>query len=266
MSEIIQAIILGIVQGLTEFLPISSSGHLIVLPRLFDWRDFGLSFDVALHLGTLFAILIYFRKEWIRLVKAFFQSLVRPKQDDFYQKLSHFLLLGSVPAILVGFFLENKVETLLRSPLIVALTLMVFAIFLYLADTFGKKRKEIGAITIWQVFLIGVAQAISIVPGVSRSGVTITAGLIFGLSRQEAARFSFLLSAPIIFGAGLFEALSLEASGIDFCFLAGIIASMLVGIGAIWFLLRYVMQRSYNLFVVYRIILGVLILILFFNR
>ncbi|OGE81835.1 MAG: hypothetical protein A2826_02590 [Candidatus Doudnabacteria bacterium RIFCSPHIGHO2_01_FULL_43_23] len=256
---IFQAIVLGIVQGFTEFLPISSSAHLYLVPYIFGWNYQGLGFDVALHWGTLLSILIIFLKDYIRYVREilpFPQSL--PSQGDGDKLMAWYLVLGSIPAALAGFFFQSQAETVFRNPWITVVTLSAFGILLWVADrrlltsNSSLERGVEQKMTWKKVLFIGFAQALAIVPGVSRSGATITAGLFSKLSRQEATRFAFLLSGPIVFGAGLVSIPNLDS--FDMSLLAGFIASATSGFIAIKFLLRYVGSQNFNLFVWYRIL------------
>lgn len=210
--ELIEATVLALIQGLTEFLPISSSAHLILVPRLFGWEDQGLAFDVAVHFGTLLAVLWFFHDEVWAVLKAWFASLMGSEHDLNDARLGWAILVASIPALLVGFFFEEAIETRLRSPLIIAAATAVFGVLLWLADLHKKEVSDEHRIGLGIAFLIGLAQALALIPGTSRSGITITAGLALGLSRTAAARFSFLLSVPVIAGAALFETIELVGS------------------------------------------------------
>ncbi len=287
--DFIQSIILGIVQGLSEFLPISSSGHLVILPWIFNWKDQGLAFDVALHWGTLLAVLAYFRKEWKEMFKAVLSSchckqseakrskakqsrcfnekvrdcfVVSPRNDVFYnRRLFFFILLASIPGAFFGWLFQRQAENIFRSPLLIVFTLLGIAFFLWWFDKKGKKEKFLKNLNWRAALFIGFSQALAIVPGVSRSGITITAALALGFERKAAAKFSFLLAAPIIFGAGLVKIPSLINNNINFSvLLIGILISSIAGFLAIKYLLRYLETRSYNIFVYYRIILALAIL------
>jgi undecaprenyl-diphosphatase len=252
-----QAIVYGIVQGLGEFLPISSSGHLVLLPWLLGWSDSGLSFDVALHIGTLISLLAYFGRDFAVLARAALASIVERRiGNDPKRRLALNIALASVPAAVAGLLLEEAVETRLRSPALVATALILLGLALYLADRLRPLGKDVTELTTWETLLIGIAQACALVPGVSRSGATITAGRALGASRDAAARFSFLLSAPIIFGAGLFKLDDMVRTGVDLPFLVAVATSALVGYVAIRYLLVYVRTRTYGVFVWYRIALG----------
>lgn len=263
-----QAVVLGVVQGLTEFLPISSSAHLILVPRLMGWRDFGLSFDVALHLGTLAALLIYFAPDWARLARGF-----RPGAGDITlaeRRLAWCIALGCVPAAVAGVLLEKTAETLFRNPLVIVGPMIGVALLMGAADRFFKHVRQIEGVRWQDALWIGCAQALALVPGVSRSGATLTAGLALGFRREDAARFSFLLSAPITAGAALFKLRDLASAGLPphdrLLFAAGILASAVVGYLCIAFLLAYLRRGSLLVFVLYRLILGVVLLAVFWPR
>jgi undecaprenyl-diphosphatase len=260
---IIEAFILGMVQGLGEFLPISSSAHLILVPWVFKWPDPGLGFDVALHCGTLLAVVVYFWRDMGLLIHGFWGSLnpaTRDFQNKVYQKLAWLLIVASIPGAVIGKLLEEKAESVFRNPLLIAATLTLFGIVLWLADRCGKKAKGLEKAGWLDAILIGLSQALAIIPGVSRSGSTIAAGLGLGLKREDAARFSFLMSIPIIFGAGLVKIRHFGA-GVSHGELAvGCLAAAVFGFLSIRFLLRYVTGHDYNIFVWYRIALSVLVL------
>ena len=241
--EIIQAAILGVVQGLTEFLPISSSAHLYLVPFFFGWDYQGLQFDVALHWGTLLAVVWIFWRDYLEILKS--------------PKMIGYLVLGSVPAGLAGFLLRDQIETVFRNPIVTVFTLSGFALLLWLADKKSKQNQNLTNLNSKKSFLIGVAQALSLVPGVSRSGVTTMAGLFANLSRQQAVRFAFLLSGPVIFGAGLVALKDLQE--INSALIAGFIAAAISGFAAIKFLLNYVSKNNFNVFVWYRIVLAAVI-------
>lgn len=263
--NIIHAIVLGLVQGLGEFLPISSSAHLVLVPWLFKWPDPGLAFDVALHWGTLAAVVTYFWKDLWLLAQGFWRSLFKASRDlrgDGQQRMAWLLVIASVPGALAGKLLEEQAEHAFRSPLLIAATLGGFGLILLAADYFGRKRKQLEEINWWQALLIGCSQALAIIPGVSRSGSTIAAGLALGFQRADAARFSFLLSVPIIFGAGLVNLPDLAAGGDPAALAAGFLTSALSGFLAIRYLFRYLARHDFRIFVWYRLALAVVILIL----
>ncbi|MGZ3590924.1 MAG: undecaprenyl-diphosphate phosphatase [Thermodesulfobacteriota bacterium] len=255
---ILQAVILGLAQGLGEFLPISSSAHLVLIPWFFGWTDPGLTFDVAVHLGTLVAVVIYFWKDWWRLIIKGFSD-VRSVEG----RLFWYLVAASIPGAIGGYLLEKKAETVFRSPTLIAIMLILMGVFLYWVDRRSTKKIEMNHITFGTSLLIGISQVLAIVPGVSRSGITMTTGMFMGLTRAGAARFSFLLSTPIIFGAAMVKLPGLisNSSGITTNFLIGTAVSCVAGIASIGFLLRYVQTKTFLPFVWYRFILGALVIV-----
>lgn len=255
--SIAQAVIFGMVQGFGEFLPISSSAHLVLLPWLFNLTDPGLTFDIALHIGTLVAVVAYFWRDWVKLIV---KGLSDSKSLE--GRLFWYLAAATVPGAVAGFLLEKKAATIFRSPVLIACMMIVFGMVLYWADRKGDKRIETNGLTLGTGMMIGLSQALAIIPGVSRSGVTISMGLLMGLTREAAARFSFLLSTPIILGAALVKLphILLNPSMITTGFMAGTLVSCLAGLASIGFLLRYVQTRDYLPFVWYRLILGIFVL------
>jgi undecaprenyl-diphosphatase len=271
LLELLEAIILGVVQGLTEFLPVSSSGHLL-LGQYFlglDQDRFGLPFDVALHLGTLLAVVAYFWRDLLRMARAFLRSLVpggRNLSGDPDQRLAYLIVASTVPAALIGFFLEGFFENAVRSPWVVVFNLVLVGVLFIVAEAAGSQRRPAEKLGFLGAIGIGVAQAAALVPGVSRSGATITLGLFLGLRREEAARFSFLMSVPIIAGAGslqLAEAISAGMGGRDaLLFAAGFVSSAVVGYLAIRFFLRFVAHHSLRAFAYYRFALAAVVVAL----
>ncbi|HAG07000.1 MAG: Undecaprenyl-diphosphatase [Clostridia bacterium 62_21] len=253
--EILHAVLLGLVQGLGEFLPISSSAHLVLVPWLFGWRDPGLAFDVALHVGTLFAVVAYFWRDWLVLLHHGLTARGTREAVLFW-----YLVAATVPGALAGWLLEDYAETVFRTPLLVGTMLIVLGVVLYLADHLGRRLRQLGDITLGQALLIGVAQAFAIIPGVSRSGATITAARLLGIEREAATRFSFLLSTPIIFGAGVMQLKDITLADLNLPFVVGVAVSAATGFLAIGFLLRYVTTRNFNIFVWYRLALGLSVL------
>lgn len=257
----LHAAILGVVQGLTEVLPISSSAHLILIPRFLHWPESGLTFDVALHLGTLLALCLYFWRDIIELCLNFFSALAGKGLHSPASRLPFCIIAGTIPAAIAGKTLEEPIERIFRSsPMIIASVLILFALILAFADTTGAKRWRMDRITLKAALLIGLAQSLALVPGVSRSGITITAALLIGFNRESAARFSFLLSLPIVAGAGLLKLGHLAQDGIPqgeaLPMLIGIATSALFGYLSVAFLLRLVQRASLYPFVWYRLLAG----------
>jgi undecaprenyl-diphosphatase len=261
----VEAVVLGLVQGLGEFLPISSSGHLIAVPWILGWKEHGLAFDVALHLGTLVAVVAAFWRDWARLLGAGLSAVrTRKPCGDPHARLLWLLAAASVPGAVAGLVLEKAAETTFRSPVLVACTLAALGVLLLLADRHAAKGEgRADTVSVRDALLIGCAQALAIVPGVSRSGATITMALFLGMRREEAARFSFLLAMPITVGAALHAVPKLLRTTTDFSpLILGLVAAALSGFVAIRLLLSLVRTRTYLPFVVYRLALAVLILVL----
>ena len=267
-----QAFILGVVQGATELLPISSSGHLILVPWAAGWHylenhpDFNKTFDVALHLGTLVAVVLYFWRDVVRLVRAWFRSLARRRISTDEERVAWYVAVATVPAAIAGAAGEDFIEKKLGNPWQIAILLALFAVILWLADRVAARRsaEDIG----WKGAVgVGLAQCLALMPGVSRSGVTITAGRFLRLDRDEAARFSFLLLIPIVFGASVLKGVKDIAFGKGLPpgsagpFVIGMLAAAVVGLVAIWALLGYVRRHTYSLFVVYRLALAAAIVV-----
>lgn len=252
-----EAVILGIVQGLGEFLPVSSSAHLVLVPWLMGWPYAGLTFDVALHLGTLLAVVCYFWRDWLVLLA---DGLRRAPTVE--GRLFWYVVVATVPGALFGYFLEEQAETVFREPLLIGSMLMIMGVVLYLVDSRAPKTRKLGQMGLGDSILIGVSQALAIIPGISRAGITMTAGRFLGLQREAAARFSFLLSAPIIFGAGLVQLSKITPSQINAPFLTGVLVSAVVGFLSIGFLLRYLTRHSFVIFVWYRLLLGAAVIII----
>jgi undecaprenyl-diphosphatase len=276
---IYQAIVLAIVQGLTEFLPVSSTAHLWLIPWLLKWKDPGLTFDVALHAGTLVAVLAYFWRYWVEMVvlgfglggRATAQSPGRTShsaREDLRQNpgLLWYMAVATIPGALAGWRFERAAEEQLRSPLIVGVALIVVGLLMGAGDWFGKRERDLGHVGFLDSFLVGVAQAFAVIPGVSRSGITMTAGLFRKMKRETAARFSFLLSTPIIAGAAMKKGMEIRHEGLPqnmhLPFLCGMVVSALVGYLVIAVLIRYLERRTFKVFVIYRLVLGVLVLLL----
>jgi undecaprenyl-diphosphatase len=271
MPDLLKAAILGIVQGLTEFLPVSSTGHLVLLEEGLDVSQdkFGLTFDAAIHLGTLLAILVYFWTTVVRLLKGWLGSIRARRWDcDADARLAWLIVIGTVPAALIGFFFENTVESKLRDPAWVATMLILFSGALVLAEVWGKKRLQASQLGAPGALLVGLAQAVALIPGVSRSGITMSAGMLAKLDRQQAAVFAFLLSGPIVAGAGfkkVYDILKKAHEGLlgreDLLFfVVGFVLAAITGYFTIRFFLAYLQRHSLYPFVVYRVALGVIVL------
>ena len=266
--DILNSIILGITQGITEFLPISSSGHLIIIRDLLGIQVYyGLAFDAILQLATTLAVLVYFWKDILGYIKTFFKILSKKKKELVSRKektLLYAIIVGTIPAVILGFFLEETMNTLFRDVKLVAITLIVGAIIMYLAERSAKQNKPLSTS---KGFTIGLYQALALIPGMSRSGMTISGGLRMGLSREEATRFSFLLAFPILFGAGIKKLFDLAGTEIlsivSGDLMIASITAFIVGMLAIHILVRFLRTHTMNVFVIYRIALAVLLLILF---
>jgi undecaprenyl-diphosphatase len=267
---IFEAIILGILQGLTEFLPISSSGHLILVEWATGWTSElmnNLTFDVALHVGTLVAVLWYFWSDWMRFGKASI-NVLRGSAPDYDARLVWYIMLATIPAGVIGMRYEHVVETLFRNPLLVAAALVAGSIVMWLTERYSKQEHRLASMTFHHAFFIGIAQALALVPGISRSGITISAGLAGGYKREDAARFSFLLSTPVIAGAAVLKLkhISLHSHEAAVGFVLGTLCSAIVGYLSIGFLIRYLERYSMNLFVWYRLVLAALVVLLWAVR
>lgn len=270
MDQIVQAIVLGIVQGLTEFLPVSSSGHLIVIPALLGWDDpfiDSLAFSVMLHVATLIALLLYFRADWRRLIPAGLAAIRdRSFRGEPDRKLAWLLAASTVPAVIVGVLFNDVIENAFREPRLVAVTLVIGAAILWLADRLGSRARQIDGLTFPIAVGIGAAQALALIPGISRSGISISAGLFAGLDREAAARFAFLMATPITAGAGLWEFRKIVTgeAGVDLPLVplaAGMLAGLLAGLLAIAVTLRFLRTHGVGVFVAYRVALAALVLV-----
>jgi undecaprenyl-diphosphatase len=262
----LQIVILAIVQGLTEFLPISSSAHLVLLPRFLNWPEHGLVFDVAVHFGSLIAVVYYFRHEVRRMTCAWIQSLVGGKTDQ-DSMLAWWVIIGTLPTVAVGFLFEDSIEGLLRAPWIVAVASIFFGLLLWLADRGVRRGRDEYTLTLRDVVIIGCSQVLALIPGTSRSGITITLALFLGLSRKAAARFSFLLAMPVIFASGVLQSVRMftEASPVGWGDLAlGIVLSAISAGLCIHYFLRLIDRIGMLPFVLYRVLLGGLILLLLY--
>lgn len=278
--DLSHVIFLGLIQGLGEFLPISSSGHLIVAPWLFNFPDPGLSFDVALHFGTLIALVLYFWRDFINIISSSLspsppgrgwlrsanggEKTGEGETINYSSNLLWLLVIATVPGAIFGFLLESKAETIFRNPLLIAGTLSIVGLLLYLADIYARHIRNINDIKIKDAAIIGLSQAFAIIPGVSRAGSTITTGLFLGLDRVSAARFSFLLSAPIIFGATILKLKYIFSAGL--LEIVAILTAALSGYFAISWMLKFISRVSYKVFFWYRLSLALIILIFWFMR
>ena len=257
-----EIIILAIIQGLTEFLPISSSAHLILPAEVLGWKSQGLAFDVAVHVGSLLAVMIYFRQDIWRLSLAWFsQGFSKNQSTD--SKLAWWVIIGTIPAGLFGFLMKDWIELNARTALVIAITTIVFGLLLWYADVKAKQHKTTKDLSLKDTVIIGLAQAMAVIPGTSRSGATMTAGLLLGLSRESAARFSFLLSIPIILAAGLFATLDLigDESAVDWSELFyGAAFSFVAAYFCIYLFLSWIAKIGMLPFVIYRLLLGAVLL------
>ena len=266
--DTLHAIYLALLQGLTEFLPISSSGHLILAPNVFGWDDQGLAFDVAVHVGTLIAVVSYFRRQLLQMSKDWLVS-VKQRQLVGESRLAWAVLWGTIPAGLAGLLFNDIVELHLRTPTIIALTTILFGALLWWSDVAGKRQRDEHSLHWHDVLFVGIAQAIALIPGTSRSGITMTAGLMLGLTREAAARFSFLLSVPVIFLAGGYQSYKLIKSDVAVEWLplmVGVVASAITAYLCIHFFLKLLERVGMLPFVLYRFFLGaVLFYFIFFQ-
>lgn len=263
--EIYQAIILGVIQGLTELLPVSSSAHLFIIPWMFNWSEIPESFDVALHFGTLLAIGLFFFKDWISLLKGGYK-LVFKKEKNFEGNMLIYLIIATIPAVIGALLFKELIDTYLKTPLIVAICLMIMGVILYFVDKKCKSKTTYEELSLKQTVLIGASQILAFIPGVSRSGITMTVGRILGVTREATAKYSFMLSAPIVLGATIFdlkdfiEFLTVANTTGIIAFVLGILMSFIVGIIVIKFLLEYLKKGSFKIFSIYRILFGLLII------
>ena len=261
----IESIILGIVQGLTEFLPISSSAHLLIVSQLFGWEDPGAAFTAVTQIGTELAVIVYFRSDIFRIISMWSRSLIHPElRGDLDARMGWYVIIGSIPIAVIGFLFARQIETSARNLWLVGIMLIVFGILLGVADRFGRKVKTAKQLNMRDGLIFGFGQAMALIPGVSRSGATITTGLVLGYDRVTATRYAFLLAIPAVLGSGLYEARKIgDESHVPWgpTILATIVA-FFVGIAVIAWLLRWVTTRTYTPFVIYRVVVGSLLLIL----
>jgi len=265
--SVFQALVLGLIQGLSEFLPVSSSAHLTLAPWLFGWPDPGLAFDVALHVGTLVAVLAFFQAQWIALIAAAWNIVVRRRVETEEERRVIFLIVATIPGAIAGLALEKYAESTFRDPKLIAIVLIVMGIVLWAVDRVAPQERPLAAMRWTDALMIGLAQMFAIVPGVSRSGSTITAGRALRLTREGAAVFSFLMSMPIIAAASILKVPHvLKSEGLSLPLVVGVLASAISGWLAITVLLRFVVRRSYGVFAVYRIVVGVIVLLIAYSR
>ncbi len=267
------AVVLAVVQGLTEFLPVSSTAHLVLFPWLLGWPDGGIPFDVALHLGTLIAIFLYFLRTWIELTLngfgVHYPATATAETVATNRRLFWFLVVGTIPGALVGYKFEHLIEDSLRKPVPIGLAMIVIGVLMWVADRSKNLNRTIGQLTLLDSLLVGTGQALALIPGVSRSGITISVGLFRKFTREAAARFSFLLATPLIAGAAvkaLPELIHMRRAGeLDLSMstiLISIVVSGIVGYAVIALFLRYLQTRTLNIFVAYRIVFGIVVLLL----
>jgi undecaprenyl-diphosphatase len=275
MDTIVQALVMGVVQGLTEFLPVSSSGHLIIVPYLLGWNDTfitSLAFSVMLHMGTLLALLVYFRRDWVRLVPAGLATIRdRSFHDDEDRRLAWLLVAATIPAAIIGFLLNDVIESSFRSVGLVAVTLVLGGLILLVADRFGARSRTIEDVTFPIAVGIGTAQALALIPGISRSGISISAARMVGMDRESAARFAFLMATPITAGAGIFEIRKLLTgeAGVQVetvPLVVGLIAAAISGLAAIHFMLSFLRRQTLDVFVWYRFLVAGIVLIFWLRR
>jgi undecaprenyl-diphosphatase len=263
---VFQAIVLGVIQGLSEFLPISSSAHLALTPWLFGWPQPGLAFDVALHVGTLIALVWFFWQEWVKLARAFFSIVRKRRIETESERLFAFVTVATIPGGAAGYFLEEYADTVFRTPAINGAMLIIMGVILWLVDRSASQAKGMKDMGWTGAIGVGLAQMFAIIPGVSRSGSTITAGRALGFSREAAAVFSFLLSLPIISAAVIFKGSEAIEGGITVPLIAGIIAAAASGWLAISVLLKFIARNSYGVFAAYRLVVGAIVLAVAYYR
>ncbi len=265
MEDLLKAVVLGLIQGLTEFLPISSSAHLRIYPELFGWGDPGAAFTAVIQIGTELAVLIYFRQDIWRIASTWVRSIFRPEYRGHRDaRMGWFIIVGSLPIVVLGVLLKDVIERDFRSLWLIATTLVVFGVLLGVADRTGGTDKDVKDITLRDAALMGVAQACALVPGVSRSGATLSMGRFLGYDRESATRYAFLLAIPAVVGAGVFELKEIPNGHNDYGWgptITATVVSFVVGYAAIAWLLRYVATKSYTPFVLYRVALGVAVFV-----
>jgi undecaprenyl-diphosphatase len=261
----IEALILGVVQGLTEFLPVSSSAHILIVSQLFGWEDPGAAFTAVTQIGTELAVLLYFRKDLVRIISTWAHSLVSPSlRRNLDARMGWYIIIGTIPVVILGVLFADQIETGARNLWLVAFTLIIFGLVLGFADRVGRKQKSLASLNAGQGIMFGLGQALALIPGVSRSGATISTGLLLGYTREAAARYSFLLAIPAVLGSGFYEARKIGSdANVSWgpTIMATVIA-FIIGFAVIAWLLRWVSTRSFTPFVIYRVGLGLLVMIL----
>lgn len=261
--DVIHAIIIGLVQGLTEFLPISSSGHIFLLTDICNWGDPGAGFTAVIQLGTMLAVLIYFYKDILKIAGGFFRGFSKPDSRGLDWKMGWAVIIGTIPIAVLGLAFQKQIESTLRTAWVVAVTLIFFALVLWVAEIMGKRKRDANALDIKDGIIVGLWQALALIPGSSRSGCTITGGLFLGLDRETAARFSFLLSIPAVVVSGLYELIKyrheLLAGGMVATVVATVVA-FVTGYAAIAFLMKFLQTKSTMVFVFYRLVLGAIVI------
>jgi undecaprenyl-diphosphatase len=265
MQKILEGVLYGIIQGLTEFIPISSTAHIRIIPAILNWDDPGAAYTAVIQIGTLIATLVYFRNDILELIKGFLKALKTKNFSDPYAKLSLLIIVGTLPISFFGLTLKKYIEGDFRGLYVVAASLIILAVVLFIAEKIASKKKDLKEITVWDGIIIGFAQAVALIPGSSRSGVTITAGLFCGLKRETAARYSFLLSIPAVFLSGFYELYSERAELLNENIIGLILSTLVsgvVGYFAIAFLINYLKTRSNLVFIIYRLVLGIIIIVL----
>jgi len=259
--SIIQAIVYGVVQGIAEFLPISSTAHLILVPWLFGWSDPGVAFDVALHLGTAFAVILFFWKDWVSLIKA---GIKEPKSK--MGKLFWYLVLASIPGAIFGVLLDKYMEAF-RNKALIGIMLIIMGVVLYYADKLGRNEIQFEKMDFKRSLIVGLSQILAIIPGVSRSGITMSTGRFIGIERESIAKFTFLLSSPIILGDALYHLKKIGSAPVEkIPFVVAILTSAIVGTLSIKFLLNYLKNKGFGIFAIYRFVLGVAVIGVYFIK
>ncbi len=264
MISTFQSIILGAVQGITEFLPVSSSGHLVAIPYIFNWNYNGLTFDVALHLGTLIALIVFFWRDWVIILKNAFtpkEAAVKYPRNFLWQ-----ILVATIPAAIIGVAIDKYVEHYFHQPLLLALNFVVFGLLLWIVDARAKQSLKVDKLGYKNSFMVGLAQSVALIPGISRSGITIIAGRSIGLNREDAARFSFLLAFPATLGAFALKAKDMAAHDINFAFIAGVITAAIFGVLAIKFMFNFLKKSDYSIFAYYRFVFAIILASVYFLR